>query len=339
MTLELVMTEHKTAVVLVNLGTPDAPTPAAVRRYLGEFLADPRVVEIPRPVWWLILHALILPLRSKKSAHAYQSIWSEQGSPLMVHTVDLGHALQEQLNRDTGSDALTVAIAMRYGRPSIRAQLEALRMQKVGRILIVPLYPQYAAATTASIFDAVCATLKTWRHIPDIQMISDYHADPSYLDAVARSIRQFWRSEERGSKLLLSFHGLPERSRTLGDPYYDQCQASARGIAERLELTADQWQVVFQSRFGPAEWLKPYCVDTLKELPSTGCTDVDIVCPGFAADCLETLEEIAITNRDVFLQAGGRRYRYIPALNSSPLHVSMLSALVSRALGVPESTE
>lgn len=331
------MTERKTAVLLVNLGTPGAPTPGAVRRYLSEFLSDPRVVEIPRPVWWLILHAFILPFRSKKSAHAYQSIWSEQGSPLMVHTVDLGHALQEQLGRETGPDAPRVAVAMRYGQPSIRTQLDALRTQSVGRILIVPLYPQYAAATTASIFDAVCATLKTWRHIPEIQMISDYHAESCYLDAVSRSIRQFWKSEGRGSKLLFSFHGLPERSRTLGDPYYDQCQASARGIADRLELAVDQWQVVFQSRFGPAEWLKPYCVDTLKELPSSGCTDVDIVCPGFAADCLETLEEIAITNRDVFLQAGGRQYRYIPALNSGPLHVTMFSSLLSRALGLPAS--
>lgn len=329
------MTECKTAVVLVNLGTPEAPTAAAVRRYLREFLSDPRVVEIPRPLWWVVLNAFILPFRSKKSAHAYQSIWTEQGSPLMVHTIDLGHALQEQLGRDAGPDAPRVVVAMRYGRPSVRSQLEILRTESVERILIVPMYPQYAAATTASIFDAVCQTLKTWRHLPSIQMISDYHGHLCYLDAIATSIRQYWKSEGRGSKLLFSFHGLPERSRALGDPYYDQCHASARAVANRLELTREEWQVVFQSRFGPAEWLKPYCVDILRELPASGCIDVDIVCPGFAADCLETLEEIAIANRDVFLQAGGRHYRYIPALNSSPLHVTLFASLVARELGLP----
>lgn len=330
------MSERKTAVVLVNLGTPEAPTPTAVRRYLREFLSDPRVVEIPRIVWWFILNLFILPFRSRRSAHAYQSIWSEQGSPLMVHTVDLAHTLQEQLRRDaTGAHAPMVVVAMRYGQPSIRSRLKSLRAQGVSRILVVPLYPQYAAATTASIFDAVFDELKTWRHLPELRLLSDYHDDPTYLDSVATSIKQFWKSEGRGSKLLFSFHGLPERSRALGDPYHDQCQASARGIAARLQLQPEQWQVVFQSRFGPADWLKPYCVDTLAALPAIGCTEVDVVCPGFAADCLETLEEIAITNRDVFLQAGGRQYRYIPALNSSPLHVSMLSSLVTRALGVP----
>lgn len=324
----------KTAVLLVNLGTPDAPTVPAVRRYLREFLADPRVVEIPRVAWWFILNVFILPFRAAKSAHAYSTIWTEKGSPLLVHTTDLSIALQEHWARDqAGGEDLAVGVAMRYGQPSVAAQLDSFRRRGFGKLLVVPLYPQYAAATTASTFDAVFDAVRRWRRIPDLQLVSGYHDDPAYINAVATSITQFWKARGDCEKLLLSFHGLPERSRALGDPYYDQCRTSAQLIAQQLGLGADRWQLVFQSRFGRAEWLKPYCVEVLAELPRSGCRNVDVVCPGFAVDCLETLEEIAIANRDVFLNAGGRHYRYIPALNSGPLHVSMMSTLIQRELG------
>jgi protoporphyrin/coproporphyrin ferrochelatase len=321
-----------TAVLLVNLGTPDAPTPAALRRFLGEFLGDPRVVEIPRPIWWLILHAVILRVRPRKSAAAYKSIWMEAGSPLMVYSLALAKALGNELADLTG-EAVHVELAMRYGQPSIPARLEKLKRAGVSRILVLPLYPQYAAATTASIFDAVVDTLKAWRHIPELVMISDYHADPHYIAAVSDSVAQFWASEGRAEQLLFSFHGLPERSRSLGDPYYEQCVRTASLIAKRLGLGDGDWQLVFQSRFGAAEWLKPYCVDVLKALPGSGLRSVDVVCPGFSVDCLETLEEIAMANREVFMAAGGQQYRYIPALNDRADHARALALLAVDRLG------
>lgn len=324
----------RAGVLLVNLGTPDAPTASAVKRYLREFLSDPRVVEVPRLVWWFILNLLILPFRSGRSAAAYRSIWTDKGSPLLVFSSDLAGALQEHLAREWTEDNVPeVGFAMRYGRPGIAAQLDSLRDRGVAPILILPLYPQYASATTASTFDAVFATLRQWRYVPEVRLLSDYHDDPGYIDAVATSIEQFWKTHGSCDKLLFSFHGLPERSRALGDPYHDQCHTTARLIAEKLGLPAGRWQLVFQSRFGPAEWLKPYCVDVLAQLPASGCREVDLVCPGFAVDCLETLEEIAVANRKLFIEAGGTRYRYIPALNSSPLHVTLLSSLIRRALG------
>jgi ferrochelatase len=321
-------TPHKTGVLLVNLGTPDAPTPAAARRYLAEFLWDPRVVEIPRPLWWLLLHGIVLRVRPGKSAHAYQSIWTERGSPLLVLSQDLAAALAAELGNE-----VRVEIAMRYGSPAIRAKLEAMKAWGVSRILVLPLYPQYAAATTASTFDAVVATVKRWRQIPEWTFVSDYHDEPAYIEAVAESIASYWQEHGRPQRLLMSFHGLPERSRALGDPYHDQCQRSAALIAQHLGLEPGAWQVVFQSRFGPASWLKPYCVEVLKTLPGEGVRAVDLVCPGFAVDCLETLEEIAIANREVFLTAGGERYRYLPALNDSPAHARLLAGLVRSRTG------
>ncbi|QSA95573.1 ferrochelatase [Methylococcus sp. EFPC2] len=312
----------KTGLLLVNLGTPDAPTAAAVRRYLAEFLGDPRVVEIPRPIWWLILHGFILRLRPRKAAHAYASIWTEQGSPLLVLTKALAEAVHAELGDD-----IPVELAMRYGRPAIRERLEGLKARGVNNIIVLPLYPQYAAATTASIFDAVSATFTRWRHIPSWSFFSDYHDEPAYIEAVADSIAAYWQEHGRAERLLMSFHGLPERSRALGDPYYDQCVRSAALIAARLGLGEGAWQLVFQSRFGPAAWLKPYCVDVLKSLPGEGVRSVDVVCPGFAVDCLETLEEIAIANREVFLEAGGSSYRYIPALNDSPGNARLIAGL------------
>lgn len=325
-------TQSKVGVLLCNLGTPDAPTPSALRRYLAEFLWDPRVVEIPRALWWLILHGVVLRLRPRKAAEAYRSIWMEKGSPLLVLTEELAEAVRAELSA-LGRAETVVEIAMRYGRPAIRTQLERLKTAGVGRILIVPLYPQYAAATTASVFDAVALALRHWRHIPEFGFISDYHDDAGYVEAVSASIERAWQANGKGALLLLSFHGLPERCRRLGDPYYEQCLHSAGLIAERLGLEQGRWRVAFQSRFGPAEWIKPYCVDVLKALPGEGIKSVDLVCPGFAVDCLETLEEIAMTNREVFLRAGGERYRYIPALNGSNDHARLLGDLIRRKLG------
>lgn len=322
----------RSLVLLVNLGTPDEPTPKSVGRYLREFLADPRVVEIPRIIWWFILNLIIVPFRSAKSAAAYRSIWSERGSPLLVHSRDLCAAVQEHLSRDGSEAPPQVRLAMRYGKPNIPGELLEACRQGIERVLVLPLYPQYAAATTASTWDALAGALAGLRHIPEVHFLSDYHDDPAYIDAVATSVSRYWKANGPAAKLLFSFHGLPERSRALGDPYHDQCQTSAALIAARLGLDASQWQVVFQSRFGPAEWLKPYCVDVLASLPGQGATEIDVICPGFAADCLETLEEIAIANRELFMNAGGRRYRYIPALNSSPAHVAVVAGLIQRWL-------
>jgi ferrochelatase len=308
-------------VLLVNLGTPEAPTPRAVRRYLREFLSDPRVVELPRALWWLILNLVVLRIRPGKSAHAYRTIWTDRGSPLLAYTEDL----RELLAADGRFAA--VDIAMRYGSPSIRSKLEALRRQ-ADTIVVLPLYPQYSAATTGSVFDALCDAMKPWRHIPSLHFIGDYYRSPAYLEAVASSIRSFWREHGRPECLLFSFHGLPKRCIDLGDPYAGQCQATAQRVASLLGLGDDEWLLAYQSRFGRAEWLKPYCIDTLRELPARNIRRVDVVCPGFAVDCLETLEEIAITNRKEFLGAGGKCYRYIPALNASREHANALISLL-----------
>jgi ferrochelatase len=317
----------RSAVVLVNLGTPEAPTPKAVRRYLAEFLGDPRVVELPRLLWWPVLHGIILRVRPQKSARAYAAIWTEQGSPLLVYSLGLADALRAELGRRSGREAV-VELAMRYGQPSIAGQLARLKAQGINRFLILPLYPQYSSPSTGTVFEAVTRAVGRWRHTPELRFIGDYHDHPGYIKAIADSIRRYWEANGRSGLLLLSFHGLPEKSRRLGDPYYDQCQASARLIAQALELADGEWQVVFQSRFGPARWLQPYCVDVLKALPGRGRKEVDVVCPGFAVDCLETLEEIAIANRAVFMEAGGSRYRMIPALNDSPGQAALLADLV-----------
>jgi len=315
-----------TCLLLVNLGTPEAPTKAAVKRYLGEFLWDRRVVEIPRPIWWLILHGIVLQTRPRKSAKAYQSVWTERGSPLMVYTEDLAEAVRAEL---AGRGlAVVVDIAMRYGKPSIPEQLAKHQAAGVERFIVLPLYPQYAAATTASIFDKVAETFRRWRHIPQLEFVSDYHRHPGYIQAVAASIEQFWQANGKSERLLFSLHGLPDVSRQQGDPYYEQCVASTHAIAELLGLEESAWDLVFQSRFGAQEWLRPYCVDMLKELPGQDVKSVDVVCPGFAVDCLETLEEIAIANKEIFIEAGGEQYRYIPALNASAEHARALVDLV-----------
>jgi ferrochelatase len=317
---------EKTGVLLVNLGTPVRPTSGALRRYLDEFLSDPRVVELPRILWQILLKGFILPLRAGKSARAYRRIWTAQGSPLLA----LSQALAEKVRQRLGDD-FEVVLGMRYGQPSIPAALETLRQARVKRLLVLPLYPQYAAATTGSTFDAVSRVLRGWRYLPSLVFISDYHDDPGYLGALAEQIRAA-REGDDAPRLLFSFHGLPERSRALGDPYAEQCRRTAERVAEHLELREEQWGLAFQSRFGRAEWLKPYCADVLRELPARGVTAVDVVCPGFAVDCLETLEEIALENRRVFLDAGGKRFRYLPCLNETDAHAGLLAGLLRRSV-------
>jgi len=324
-------------ILLINLGTPAAPTTKAVRQYLGEFLWDPRVVEIPRPLWWLILHGAILPFRPAQSARKYQTIWSEQGSPLLAITQRQAAAIAAQL-QERCPGPVEVAVAMRYGQPAIAAALRKLHQAGARRLLVVPLYPQYSATTTASTFDAVTQELRTWRWLPELRFINHYHDDPGYIAAVADSISAAWQQDRPARRLLFSFHGLPKRNLLAGDPYHCECQKTARLIAERLNLKADDWAVAFQSRFGRAEWLKPYTSELLREWGQAKIESVDVVCPGFAADCLETLEEIEQENRQYFLEAGGVEYRYIPALNDRPRHIAVLTDLILRhAAGWPET--
>ncbi|MEJ2059937.1 MAG: ferrochelatase [Gammaproteobacteria bacterium] len=326
-----------TGVLLVNLGTPESPTPRAVRRYLREFLSDPRVVEYPRALWWLVLNGIILNLRPRRSAHAYRQVWTPEGSPLLAISRRQKSALQAALRHHL-TGPVEVALGMRYGEPSIAEALATLKQAGAQRLLVVPLYPQYSATTTGSVFDAVADELKRWRWVPELRFIQDYHDDPGYIAALAASVRAYWDEHGRGEYLLMSFHGVPKRYFQAGDPYHCLCLKTARLVAEALELGENDWQCTFQSRFGREEWLRPYTDETLRTLPQQGKRRVDVVCPGFAADCLETLEEIAMQNRDVFLASGGEAYRYIPALNDSPEHIEALSGLVERhAQGWPEA--
>ncbi|WP_049621586.1 ferrochelatase [Frateuria defendens] len=323
-------------VLLVNLGTPDAPTARALRPYLAEFLGDPRVIEAPRWLWWLVLHGVILRIRPKRSAHAYARVWTPEGSPLKVGSERLAAALQGELDRrDAGP--VKVALAMRYGEPSVRRQIEALQGEGVRRLLVLPLYPQYSATSTGSVFDAVADTLKTLRWPPELRLVNDYHDAPGHIAALAASIERWWAEHGRGEKLLLSFHGIPERYVRAGDPYYAQCQATARALRERLGLGEAELLVSFQSRVGREPWLSPYTDETVRRLAAEGVKRLDVACPGFAVDCLETLEEIAMQNRDFFRESGGEDLRYIPALNDSAPQVAHLADLVLRhAQGWPE---
>ena len=326
-----------TGVLLTNLGTPDAPTPGAVRRYLAEFLADPRVVDRPRWLWLPILSGIILNIRPRRSAHAYRQIWTAAGSPLLTITQSQTQALQTSLQARFGGP-VKLAFAMRYGNPSIARGLEQLRQAGARRLLILPLYPQYSAATTASTFDAVAAVFKRWPWLPETRMVMSYHDDPGYIAALKASVEKHWREHGRGQRLLLSFHGVPERYLLQGDPYHCQCHKTGRLLAEALALEDGQWQVTFQSRFGPERWLQPYTDVTLGSLARQGVTDIDLICPGFSADCLETLEENNMRNRDLFLEAGGKRFAYIPCLNDDAAHIAALADLVARhTQGWPET--
>lgn len=316
--------------LLVNLGTPDAPTASALRRYLAEFLADPRVVEVPRPIWWLILHGYILRVRPARSAAKYRSIWTDEGSPLALWTRRQAAALQTALS--ARGHGLIVREAMRYGQPAIGDVLDGLRRDGVTRVLVLPMYPQYAAATTASVGDAVMLWALRARRQPEFRFAADHHDDSGYIAALAGSVREHWDAHGRPDKLLLSFHGLPRRSLDLGDPYHCHCRKTARLLAEALDLRADEVLVTFQSRLGRARWLEPYTEPTLRELARQGIKRVDVLCPGFVADCLETLEEIDQEARQAFLEAGGEVFHYIPCLNERADWIDALAGIAERHL-------
>jgi ferrochelatase len=321
-----------TGVLLTNLGTPDAPDTPSLRRYLREFLLDPRVIELPRVLWWTILNLFILPRRPAQSAALYRKVWTPQGSPLLVTVQRQAAGIEEILRKELGSP-VHVAYGMRYGNPSIGEALRALGERGCRRILVLPLYPQYAGATVGSTFDAVAAELTTWRWVPELRTIQQYHDDPAYVRALAASIWELWEREGEPDKLLFSFHGIPLRYFQGGDPYFCQCQKLARLTADELGLPRQRWELSFQSRFGREEWLKPYTDKVVAALPKAGVRKLDIVSPGFSADCLETLEELDEQNREFFLHAGGERFRYIPALNDRPDHLRVLADLILRNLG------
>ena len=321
----------KTAIVLVNLGTPDAPTAPAVRRYLKQFLSDPRVVEIPKALWWFILNCIILPIRSKKSAQKYAMIWSNEGSPLKVHTQKQATLLRGYLGER--GHAVDVEYAMRYGAPSVASVLDKLHADGCERILVLPAYPQYSATTTASIFDAVFQHYATARNMPELRTIKHYHDHPAYIDALKQSVQAYWQKNGRPDKLVMSFHGIPKRSLMLGDPYHCECYKTARLLATALGLQVAQWQVTFQSRFGRAEWLQPYTAPTLQKLAREGVARVDVMCPGFTGDCLETLEEISMEARHDFLEAGGKDFHYIPCLNEAPEGIAALADIAEQHMG------
>ncbi|MFO1389566.1 ferrochelatase [Cellvibrio sp.] len=312
-----------TGVLLVNLGTPDAPTAPALRRYLAEFLADPRVIEIPKIIWNLILHGIILRVRPKKSAAKYQTVWTDEGSPLLAISKRQTSAIAAQLG-----DSVSVKLGMRYGNPSITKALREFQVEGVRKLIVFPLYPQYAAATTGSTFDAVTRELQKWRFVPELHFINNYCDNSLFIDALAKSIQEDFDQHGKPEKLLLSYHGMPKRNLDLGDPYYCLCQKTTRLVAEKLGLQKGEYISTFQSRFGYAEWLQPYTDATLEELAKTGTKNVAIVSPAFSADCLETLEELAVENREIFLHAGGTDYRYIPALNTREDHIAALTSIV-----------
>ncbi len=325
-------------VLVVNLGTPDAPTTAAVRRYLRQFLWDPRVVEYPRALWWLILNGVILVIRPSRSAHAYQQVWTERGSPLLFHSQDIAATMQTQLSAQLSGN-IHVELAMTYGNPSIEAGLNRLHAAGARRIVVLPLYPQYSGTTTASVFDAVSTALSRRRWVPEVRFINHYHDAAGFIAAGAASIHEHWEQNGRGNHLLFSFHGLPKSHLDNGDPYHGQCLKTARLIAEALQLQDGEWSIAFQSRIGREEWLQPYTEDVLTKFGQEKMQRVDVVCPGFAVDCLETLEEIALRYAELFVQSGGGSLNYIPALNAREDHVTFLSELVaSHVGGWPESS-
>ena len=324
-------TVSKTAVILANLGTPDAPTPAAVRIYLKEFLSDPRIVEIPRFIWWIILNGIILPFRSRQSAEKYASIWTDEGSPLKIHTERQADLLQRSLTA-RGHD-VRVVYAMRYGNPGLPSVLDQLKAEGCDRLLILPAYPQYSGTTTASIFDTVYSHYTRVRNTPELRVIKHYHDHEGYIEALAASVRTHWAQHGRPDKLVMSFHGVPKRTLLLGDPYHCECYKTARLVAGKLGLGKDDYLVTFQSRFGKAEWLQPYTAPTLEKLAEEGVARIDVMCPGFTSDCLETLEEISMEARADFLEAGGTTFHYIPCLNEDPQWIEAMGSVVEQHLG------
>ncbi len=330
--------KERLGVLLVNLGSPDAPTESAVRRYLAEFLWDPRVVETSRPLWWMILHGFILRVRPRTTTAMYKKIWTDEGSPLISISNLQAQKLEKKLQSTIRGNIL-VDVAMRYGNPSIANGLRGLRASGAKRFLILPMYPQYSATTTASVFDAITNELQTWRWLPDMRFINSYHDQPAYIDALAKTIINHWSNRDRKPDMLVfSFHGIPKSYVDNGDPYFCHCQKTARLVAEKLLLKDSKWKVTFQSRVGREEWLQPYTDNTMKQLAYQGIKTLDVVCPGFSADCLETLEEINIENRELFLNRGGVNFDYIPCLNASDFHIKALAELVTQhSFGWPET--
>ena len=319
---------NKVGVLITNLGTPAAPTKEALRPYLKEFLSDPRVVELPRWKWWPILHGIILNVRPAKSAKLYASVWTDKGSPLMTISMDQCAALQAQLG-----DEYVVKLGMRYGQPSIASQLQAFQDAGINKLIVLPLYPQYSGPTTGSTFDALSKEIASWRWMPDLHFINTYHDHPLYIDALCQSIEKHRAAHGEPERWVFSYHGMPQRYLESGDPYYCLCQKTTRLVAEKLGLSQGSYLTSFQSLFGKEEWLKPYTDATLTQLGKEGIKHVAVLCPGFSADCLETIEEIGEENREVFTEAGGETYHYIPALNSDPIHIDMMADLVKgRAL-------
>ncbi len=319
------------AVLLVNTGTPQAPRSAAVRRFLRRFLSDRRVIELPRALWLPLLYALVLPLRAPRSAHKYRQIWQNEGSPLLIHTGRLRTALGHEL-RARGAP-LRVEQAFLYSRPYVDTVMNALRLAGVRRLIVLPLFPQSSGTTTGAVYDQVGRALRGWRALPALRYIANYGAEPDYIAALAASVRAHWQAHRRDSHLLMSFHGIPQSCVALGDPYADECRHTAGRLAAALELAPHEWSLCFQSRFGANRWLTPATDATLRELPGRGVRAVTVICPGFAADCLETLEEIALTGRELFLGAGGERFDYIPALNDGAAHAGALARLILRNAG------
>lgn len=313
-------------VLMANLGTPAAPTPKAVKEYLAEFLWDKRVVDVARPLWWLILNGIVLRTRPKRVAKAYQSVWQEQGSPLMVISRAQQQALKKALAKQFGFE-VPVALGMSYGQPSMASALAELAAAKVERVLILPLYPQYSSSTTASVYDAVSKVMAQAHALPETRWVNQYHQHPLYIQALANSVREYRAQHGSGDLLLMSFHGIPQRYEDRGDPYPTQCRTTAKLVAKELGLRDDQWLCSFQSRFGKEEWVKPYTDETLEQLAKQGGR-VDVLSPAFAADCLETLEELNVENRELFMHNGGGDYHYIPCLNERQDHIELLQELV-----------
>lgn len=318
-------------VLVTNLGTPTAPEKSALRPYLKQFLSDPRVVEVPRLLWWFILNGIILNVRPARSAEAYRTVWTDEGSPLLIHTSHQAQELQKRLNAHHGGEVI-VDFAMRYGEPSVSNAIQSLIERGARQLLVLPMYPQYSGPTGGSTFDAISEDFSKRRWIPDFQFVASYHDQPGYISAIANSIKQHWETHGRAEKLLFSYHGEPRRYLDEGDPYHCQCHKTTRLVAQELGLAEDEYLSAFQSRFGREEWLKPYTDHTLREMAGDGIRSVQVVCPGFSADCLETIEEIGEENRDYFLEAGGERYEYIPCLNSSEGHIDFLASLVNERI-------
>ena len=321
----------RVGVLLTNLGTPDAPETKPLRKYLKQFLWDPRVVEIPRPAWWLILNGIILRLRPSRSAAAYRKVWTERGSPLMFHTQDQADAVRAVMQQRYGKRVI-VDFAMRYGTPDIAATLQNMLQQGVRKLLVLPLYPQYSGATTGSTFDAVAADFTQRRWLPEIRFVAQYHDHPAYIEALTESIRRYREQHGTADKLIFSYHGEPRRYLDQGDPYHCQCHKTTRLVVEKLGLQESEYLTTFQSRFGKAQWLQPYTDETLKAFPGQGIKSVQVVCPGFSSDCLETIGEIDDENYTYFKQAGGEHFGYIPCLNSDPGHISALTTLIGEQM-------